>query len=59
MGVDAQPILLMNQEGVKKISLKTEVGTLHAELDDKQLVVMNIGKPEFKLEKYTLIKRNG
>ena len=48
--------LLMNQEGIKKISFKTEAGTLHAELDDKQLIVINIGQPEFKWKKIPLSK---
>ena len=48
--------LLMNQEGIKQISFKTEAGTLHAELDDKQLIVINIGQPEFKWKKIPLSK---
>ena len=48
--------LLMNQEGIKKISFKTEAGTLHAELDDEKLIVINIGQPEFKWKKIPLSK---
>ena len=48
--------LLMNQEGVKKISFNTEAGTLHAELNNKKLVVINIGKPEFEWKKIPLSK---
>jgi len=48
--------LLMNQEGIKKISFKTEAGTLHAELDGKQLIVINIGQPEFEWKKIPLSK---
>ena len=48
--------LLMNEEHIKKISLKTEAGTLHAELDNKKLVVINMGQPKFEWKKIPLSK---
>ena len=48
--------LLMKENNKKKISLKTKAGVLHAELNDKNLVTINMGYPNFKWNKIPLIK---
>ena len=48
--------LLMKENNNKKISLRTKVGILQAELDDKNLVRINMGQPNFKWEKIPLSK---
>jgi len=48
--------LLMRENNNKKISLRTKVGILQAELDDKNLVRINMGQPNFKWEKIPLSK---
>jgi len=40
--------LLMKENNSKKISLRTKVGILQAELIDKNLVSLNIGQPNFE-----------
>ena len=49
--------LLMKENNNKKISLRTKVGILQAELDDKNLVRINMGQPNFKWEKIPLSKK--
>ena len=48
--------LLMRENNNKKISLRTKVGVLQAELDDKNLVRINMGQPNFKWRKIPLSK---
>ena len=48
--------LLMKENNNKKISLRTKVGILRAELDDKNFVRINMGQPNFKWEKIPLSK---
>jgi len=48
--------LLMKENNNKKISVRTKVGILQAELDDKNLVRINMGQPNFKWEKIPLSK---
>ena len=48
--------LLMKENKSKKISLKTKAGILEAELNDKNLVSINIGQPNFEWKKIPLIK---
>jgi len=48
--------LLMKENNSKKISLKTKAGFLQAELNDKNLVNINMGKPNFEWKKIPLIK---
>jgi diaminopimelate epimerase len=48
--------LLMKENNNKKISLRTKVGILQAELDDKNLVRINMGQPNFKWRKIPLLK---
>jgi len=48
--------LLMKENNKKKISLRTKVGILQAELDDKNLVRINMGQPNFKWIKIPLSK---
>ena len=42
--------LLMKENNSKKISLKTKVGILQAELNDKNLVSINMGQPNLKIK---------
>ena len=49
--------LLMKENNKKKISLKTKVGILQAELNDKNLVSINIGQPNFEWDKIPLLKQ--
>ena len=48
--------LLMKENNNKKIFLKTKVGTLQAELDDKNSVSINMGQPNFEWKKIPLLK---
>jgi len=48
--------LLMKENKNKKISLKTKAGILQAKLDDKNLVNLNIGQPNFEWDKIPLSK---
>jgi diaminopimelate epimerase len=49
--------LLMKENNNNKISLKTKVGNLQAELNDKKLVTINIGRPNFEWDKIPLLKK--
>ena len=49
--------LLMKENNNKKISLKTKVGILQAELNDKNLVSINMGQPNFEWDKIPLLKQ--
>ena len=49
--------LLMKENNSKKISLKTKSGILQAELNDKDLVSINMGQPNFNWEKIPLSKK--
>ncbi len=49
--------LLMKENNSKKISLRTKVGILQAELNDKNLVNVNIGQPNFEWNKIPLSKK--
>ncbi len=48
--------LLMKENNKKKISLRTKVGILKAELNDKNLVSINMGQPNFEWDKIPLSK---
>jgi len=48
--------LLMKENNIKKVSLRTKSGILNAELDQKNLVSINMGQPNFKYDKIPLIK---
>ena len=48
--------LLMKENNKKKISLRTKAGILKAELNDKNLVSINIGQPNFEWDKIPLSK---
>ena len=49
--------LLMKENNNKKISLGTKVGILQAELNDKNLVCINMGQPNFEWDKIPLVKK--
>ena len=49
--------LLMKENNKKKISLGTKVGILQAELNDKNLVSINMGEPNFEWNKIPLSKK--
>ena len=49
--------LLMKENNKKKISLKTKAGILQAELNDKNLVNINMGHPNFEWNKIPLLKK--
>jgi len=49
--------LLMKENNNKKISLKTKSGILQAKLDEKNLISLNIGEPNFEWEKIPLAKK--
>ncbi len=49
--------LLMKEKKIKKISLKTKAGTLQAELNDKNLVCLNMGQPNFLWNQIPLAKK--
>ena len=48
---------LMKENNNKKISLRTKVGILQAELNDKNLVSINMGQPSFEWNKIPLFKK--
>ena len=48
--------LLMKESKNKKISLRTKVGILQAELNDENLVCINMGRPNFEWRKIPLLK---
>ena len=48
--------LLMKENNTKKISIKTKAGILQAELDNKNLVSINMGQPNFEWKKIPLSK---
>jgi len=48
---------LMKESNSKKISLKTKVGILQAELNNKNLVSINMGQPNFEWNKIPLLKK--
>jgi len=48
--------LLMKENNNKKISLRTKVGILQAELNKENLVRINMGQPNFKWNKIPLLK---
>ena len=48
--------LLMKENNNKKISLKTKAGILQAELNNKNLVRINMGQPNFEWKKIPLVK---
>ena len=48
--------LLMKENNSRKISLRTKVGILQAKLDDKNLVSINMGQPNFEWNKIPLLK---
>tara|TARA_B100000029_G_scaffold507671_1_gene592840 strand:- start:453 stop:1280 length:828 start_codon:yes stop_codon:yes gene_type:complete len=48
--------LLMKENNSDKISLKTKVGILKAELNNKDLVTIDMGQPNFKWDKIPLVK---
>ena len=49
--------LLMKENNNKKISLRTKVGILQAELNDQNLVSINMGQPNFEWNKIPLLKK--
>jgi len=49
--------LLMKESNNNKISLKTKVGILQAELSEKNLVRINMGEPNFVWNKIPLLKK--
>jgi diaminopimelate epimerase len=49
--------LLMKENKSKKISLRTQTATLYAELNDKNLVKINMGQPNFQWDKIPLSKK--
>ena len=49
--------LLMKENNNKKISLGTKVGILQAELNDKNLVCIIMGQPNFEWDKIPLVKK--
>ena len=48
--------LLMKENNDNKISLRTKAGTLKAKLNEKNLVSINMGQPNFKWDKIPLLK---
>jgi len=49
--------LLMKENKKKKISLKTKAGILKAKFNNKNLVTINMGQPDFKWKKIPLSKQ--
>jgi diaminopimelate epimerase len=49
--------LLMKENNSKKISIRTKVGILQANLNDKNLVTVNMGQPNFDWDKIPLLKK--
>jgi len=56
-GIRCVAYLLMKESNDKKISLRTKVGVLQAELNGDNLVTINMGHPNFKWEKIPLLKK--
>jgi len=48
--------LLMKENNTKKTSLRTKVGILQAQLNNKNLVSINMGQPNFEWKKIPLLK---
>ena len=48
---------LMKESNYQKISMGTKVGILKAELNDKNLVTINLGQPNFQWDKIPLLKK--
>ena len=48
---------LMKENNGNKISLKTKAGNLQAELNDKKIITINIGQPNFEWDKIPLLKK--
>ena len=48
--------LLMKENNIKNISLKTKVGILQAKLNEDNLVTINMGQPNFEWRKIPLVK---
>ena len=49
--------LLMKENNNKKISLRTKIGILQAELNDQNSVSINMGQPNFEWNKIPLLKK--
>jgi len=49
--------LLMKESNNNKISMRTKAGNLNAELNDKNLVSINMGQPNFKWNKIPLLRK--
>ena len=49
--------LLMKEKNNKKISLRTKVGILQAELNNQNSVSINMGQPNFEWNKIPLLKK--
>jgi len=49
--------MLMKENNIKKISLKTNSGILKAKLNDENLVTINMGHPNFAWNKIPLLKQ--
>jgi len=49
--------LLMKENNIKKISLKTKAAILEAELNTNNSVTINMGKPNFEWDKIPLVKK--
>ena len=49
--------LLMKENNSKKISLRTKIGILQAELNDQNSVSINMGQPNFEWDKIPLSKK--
>ena len=49
--------LLMKENETKKISLRTKAGILHAKLNEKNLVNISMGHPNFEWNKIPLLKK--
>jgi diaminopimelate epimerase len=49
--------LLMEENDNKKVVLKTKAGILKAQLNEKNLVTVNIGEPNFEWNKIPLVKK--
>jgi len=56
-GIRCIAYLLMKENKINKISLKTKVGILEAQLNEKNLTTVNMGKPNFEWDKIPLIKK--
>jgi len=49
--------LLMRENNNKKIALRTKAGILEAQLNEKNLVTINMGQPNFKWNEIPIIKK--